>query len=166
MWEPLSKHFRKYHAQAKIAELLMRYGLRVKPDGVYCGEIKIPDSALAEVVGGDARVVSATINTILREPRLTKVFSKLVPSANLRDVAPEIGWGVLEATVSEEADRPGILASVAKIIADANVNIKQVIVESVEAPPVRIIIITETLLPGEFIHKIREILGVKSVTIY
>ncbi|MDI6917806.1 MAG: ACT domain-containing protein [Thermoplasmatales archaeon] len=166
MWGRVSEYFRKYPAQEKIANLLMEYGLKVKPDGIYCGEIKIPDQAVAGAVGGDRRMVSAAVNTILRNPKLKQIFSKLLPTAHLKDIAPDLGWGVLDVAIGSETDRPGLLSSIAALIAESNVNIKQVIVEDVDAPVVHIVIITETPMPGDSIHKIKAVKGVKSVTIY
>lgn len=166
MWGRVSEYFRKYPAQEKVANLLMEYGLRVKQDGIYCGEIKIPDQAIAGVVGGDRRIVSATIDTILKNPKLDRIFSKLSPVAHLKDVAPELGWGTTEIALSSTADRPGILASLVSIIAEANVNIKQVVVQQVGEPLIKIVIITEKIMPGECLHEIKKVAGVKSVTIY
>jgi predicted regulator of amino acid metabolism with ACT domain len=165
MWERVSEYFRRYPAQEKIANLLMGYGLKVRPEGIFCGEIKIPDQAIADAVGGDRRMVFATVNTILRNPKLKQIFSKLLPTAHLKDVAPDLGWGVTDVAVGSETDRPGLLASIVTIIANSNVNIKQVIVEDVDAPVVHIVIITETPMPGDSIHKIKDVKGVKSVTI-
>ncbi|MEW6070339.1 MAG: ACT domain-containing protein [Candidatus Thermoplasmatota archaeon] len=166
MLEIISEYFKKYPAQEKVAKLLMRYGLRVKPEGIFCGEIKIPEGVIAEACDIDSRVVSATINTILKHEKLTRIFSKLLPVAHLKDVAPHLGWGVLEVSVSSEADRPGILANIVTIIAKANVNIQQVVVERTVAPPITITIITETPVPGNTIHFIKNAQGVKSVTLY
>lgn len=166
MWERVSEYFRKYPAQEKIANLLMEYGLRVKSEGVFCGEIKIPEQAVADAVKGDRRMVSATMTTILRNPKLKQIFSKLIPTAHLKDIAPELGWGVLDIAIGRETDRPGILASIVTLIANSNVNIKQVIVEEVESPVVHVVIITQTPMPGDSIHKIKDVNGVKSVTIY
>jgi len=165
MWGRVSEYFRRYPAQEKIANLLMEYGLKVKPDGIYCGEIKIPDQAIADAVEGDRRMVAATVTTILRNPRLKQIFSKLLPTAHLKDIAPDLGWGVLDVAIGSETDKPGILASIVVLIANSNVNIKQVIVEDVDAPVVHVVIITQTSMPGDSIHKIKAVNGVKSVTI-
>jgi hypothetical protein len=135
-------------------------------EGIFCGNIKIPEQAIADVIKGDRRMVSATVNTILRNPKLRKIFSKLLPTAHLKDIAPDLEWGVLDIAVESETDRPGLLASIVTIIANSNVNIKQVVVEEVESPVVRLVIITETPMPGDSIHKIRGVKGVKSITLY
>ena len=166
MWKEISEYFKRYPAQEKVADLLMEYGLKVKPEGIFCGEIKIPEQAVADAIKGDRRMVSATVNTILRNPKLSKIFSKLLPTAHLKDIAPDLGWGVLDVAIGSETDRPGLLANIVDIISTFNVNIKQVVVEDVETPVVHVVIITETPIPGDSLHKIRAVKGVKSVTLY
>ncbi|MCG2825306.1 MAG: hypothetical protein L6265_01795 [Thermoplasmatales archaeon] len=166
MWKEISEYFKRYPAQEKVADLLMEYGLKVKPEGIFCGEIKIPEQAVADAIKGDRRMVSATVNTILRNPKLSKIFSKLLPTAHLKDIAPDLGWGVLDVAIGSETDRPGLLANIVDIISTFNVNIKQVVIEDVETPVVHVVIITETPIPGDSLHKIRAVKGVKSVTLY
>ncbi|MBA3043830.1 hypothetical protein FP804_01685 [archaeon] len=166
MWKEISEYFKRYPAQEKVADLLMEYGLRVRPEGIFCGEIKIPEQAVADAIKGDRRMVSATVNTILRNPKLSRIFSKLLPTAHLKDIAPDLGWGVLDVAIGSETDRPGLLANIVDIISTFNVNIKQVVVEDVETPVVHVVIITETPIPGDSLHKIRAVKGVKSVTLY
>ncbi|MBU3901773.1 MAG: hypothetical protein KKE04_00190 [Candidatus Thermoplasmatota archaeon] len=166
MWKEISEYFKRYPAQEKVADLLMEYGLKVKPEGIFCGEIKIPEQAVADAIKGDRRMVSATVNTILRNPKLSRIFSKLLPTAHLKDIAPDLGWGVLDVAIGSETDRPGLLANIVDIISTFNVNIKQVVVEDVETPVVHVVIITETPIPGDSLHKIRAVKGVKSVTLY
>ncbi|MBU4256785.1 MAG: hypothetical protein KKB04_05975, partial [Candidatus Thermoplasmatota archaeon] len=86
--------------------------------------------------------------------------------AHLKDIAPDLGWGVLDVAIGSETDRPGLLANIVDIISTFNVNIKQVVVEDVETPVVHVVIITETPIPGDSLHKIRAVKGVKSVTLY
>ncbi|MBU2565621.1 MAG: hypothetical protein KJ655_05150 [Candidatus Thermoplasmatota archaeon] len=166
MWKEISEYFKRYPAQEKVADLLMEYGLRVRPEGIFCGDIKIPEQAVADAIKGDRRMVSATVNTILRNPKLSRIFSKLLPTAHLKDIAPDLGWGVLDVAIGSETDRPGLLANIVDIISTFNVNIKQVVVEDVETPVVHVVIITETPIPGDSLHKIRAVKGVKSVTLY
>ena len=166
MWKEISEYFKRYPAQEKVADLLMEYGLRVRPEGIFCGEIKIPEQAVADAIKGDRRMVSATVNTILRNPKLSRIFSKLLPTAHLKDIAPDLGWGVLDVAIGSETDRPGLLANIVDIISTFNVNIKQVVIEDVETPVVHVVIITETPIPGDSLHKIRAVKGVKSVTLY
>ncbi|MCA1814514.1 MAG: hypothetical protein LC624_11290, partial [Halobacteriales archaeon] len=128
MWHLLTKYFQRYPAQSRVAQMLLRYGLAVREDGVYCDTIAIPDTSIARAAQVDRRVISAAIETIQREPELQKVFSKLTPTCHLKDAAPTMGWGVLE-IVPNDAQGVGILADVATIISKRNISIRQAIVD-------------------------------------
>lgn len=166
MWELLTKYFQRYPAQSKVAQMLLRYGLAVHPDGVYCNGIAIPDTSIARAAQVDRRVISATIETIQREAELSKVFSKLQPTCHLKEAAPAMGWGVLE-IVPNDPHSPGILAGVAELIAKRNISIRQAIVDDPELQEEpRLIIVTEGPIPVELIPEIRNSRGVRSVVLY
>src|SRR5439155_1583477 len=80
--------------------------------------IKISDTSLARAAGVDRRVVTATVDTIAKNPELGNFFDRLLPACYLRDVAPLMNWGAIE-IVPTNAAKPGILAGVTTIIAQA-----------------------------------------------
>jgi predicted regulator of amino acid metabolism with ACT domain len=165
MWHLLTKYFQRYPAQSRVAQMLLRYGLAVREDGVYCDTIAIPDTSIARAAQVDRRVISAAIETIQREPELRQVFSKLTPTCHLKDAAPQMGWGVLE-IVPNDAQGVGILADVATIISKRNISIRQAIVDDPELQEEpRLYIVTEGPLPVDVIPEIRSARGVKSVTL-
>ncbi|MHB8605478.1 MAG: hypothetical protein ACYDCK_09505 [Thermoplasmatota archaeon] len=166
MWDLLTKYFQRYPAQSRVAQTLLRHGLAVRDDGIYADTISIPDTALARACGVDRRIIGATVETIRNEPELAKVFSRLLPTCHLKDVAPALHWGVIE-IVPSDAHRPGILAHVATIIAERNISVRQAIVddpELVEEP--RLYIVTESPIPMDVISDIKRGNGVKSVVIH
>jgi hypothetical protein len=69
----------------------------------------------------DRRVVTATVETIDKNPELKAFFDRLLPTCHLRDVAPLMNWGAIE-IVPANASKPGILAGVAAIIAEASLS--------------------------------------------
>lgn len=165
MWELLTRYFERFPAQSRVAETLMRYGLSVRPDGVYCGEIAVSDTALARACKVDRRIISATIETIRREPELQAVYTRLEPTCLLKNAAPALKWGVVE-IVPTDPHQPGILAHVAGIIASRGISIRQAIVddpELVDEP--RLYIVTEDPIPMDVIGAIKNGPGVKSVVI-
>lgn len=166
MWELLTKYFQRYPAQSRVAQMLLRYGLAVREDGVYCDNIAIPDTSIARAAQVDRRVISAAIETIQREPELQRVFSKLTPTCHLKDAAPAMNWGVLE-IIPDNANSPGILAGVADIIAKRNINIRQAIVDDpdLQEEP-RLYIVTQGPIPIDVIPEIRGSRGVKSVILH
>ena len=166
MWRQIAKYFNRYPKRRKLAQKLLEYGLKVRDNKIYCGEIELSDSKIARAFDVDRRIIISTIKTITEKNDLRKVFSRLKPTCHLKDVAPEMNWGVIE-IIPEDPSMPGILADVAKIVADAKVSIRQATVDDFEfseAP--RLFIITEKQIPGIIIPKIREAKGVKAVIIY
>jgi len=166
MWRTIAKYFNRYPKRKRLAQKLLEYGLKIKDDKIYCGEIELADSKIARAFGIDRRIITSTIKTISNKKDLQKVFSQLRPTCDLKDVAPDMNWGVIE-IIPEDPSMPGILADVAKEVADEKISIRQAIVddfEFTEAP--RLFIVTEKQVPGILIPKIRKINGVKAVVIY
>lgn len=165
MWNVLIDYFSRYPAQEKIARTMIRLGLCIRDGEVYCGEIKIADSALARAAGVDRRIVAATVETIGQQPELARVFSRFRPTVHMKEVAPAMGWGVLE--IDADAGSPGILAGVTSAIAQEGISIRQAIVddpEFVESP--RLFVVTEREVPPELIPDLQRVPGVRSVTVY
>ena len=166
MWKNIAQYFSTYPQQKKIAQKMLEYGLKVKDNKIYCAEIEISDSKMARAMGVDRRAIAATIDVISKEPELNKVFLKLKPTCHLKDVASAMKWGVIE-IIPEDPSIPGIVADVATIIAQANISIRQAIVDDFEiSEEPRLFIITEKQIPGSLIPKIRKAKGVKAVLIY
>ncbi len=166
MWELLTRYFQRYPAQSRVAQKLLRLGLSVREGGVYAGDVAIPDTSLARACGVDRRIISATIDTIRREPELMQVFTLLQPTVMLKDAAPVLKWGVIE-IVPADAHKPGILAHVASIIAQRGISVRQAIVddpELVDEP--RLYVVTESQIPMDVIQDIKNGPGVKSVVIH
>lgn len=166
MWDLLTKYFQRFPAQSRVAQTLLRYGFAVRDDGIYADDIAIPDTSLARATNVDRRIIRATVDTIRREPELREVYSRLHPTCHLKDAAPILKWGVLE-IVPSDAHRPGILAHVARIIAERGISIRQAIVDDPElSDEPRLWVVTETPIPLEVVGEIKNAVGVKSVTIY
>ncbi len=47
MWRQFAKYFNKYPKRKKLAKKLLEYGLKVKDNKIYCGEIELSDSKIA-----------------------------------------------------------------------------------------------------------------------
>ena len=166
MWDLLTRYFQRYPAQARVAQTLLRYGMSVRPDGVYCGEVAVSDTALARACKVDRRIINATIDTIRREPELERVYTRLLPTCLLKDAAPALHWGVIE-IVPTDPHQPGILAHVAGIIAERKISIRQAIVDDPElTDEPRLYIVTENAIPMDVVGAIKNGPGVKSVVIH
>ncbi len=166
MWRTIAKYFNRYPKRKRLAQKLLEYGLKVSNNKIYCGEIELSDSKIARAFKVDRRIITSTIKTISKKKDLLKVFSQLNPTCHLKDVAPEMNWGVIE-IIPEDPSMPGILADVAKVVADAKISIRQAIVDDFEfSEEPRLFIVTEKQVPGILIPRIRKIIGVKAVVIY
>jgi len=163
MWKYIASYFDTYPKQKRIAQKMLEYGLSIKNDHMYCGPIELSDSKIARALSTDRRAIKATINTINKQEKLKKIFSKLRPTCHLKDMASEMGWDVIE-IIPTNASQPGILARVAQIIADEHINIRQAIVDDIEiTEEPHLFVVTETRIPPGIIPKIKDIPTVKTV---
>jgi len=166
MWDRIANYFDKYPSQAKVARYLLRYGLRIDKNQVYCGDVQIADSALARAAGVDRRVVKSTLETIRADPTLLRFFSQLQPTTHLKNAASAMGWTAIE-IVPMNAHEPGIISAVATILSSAGISIRQAIVDDpMTSEEPKLFIVTESQVPSELIPLIRQSKGVRGVTIY
>ena len=88
------------------------------------------------------------------------------PTPNLKNTESNVGWGVIEIT-PDNPHLPSIFAGVSKIIADEEISIRQAIGEDyklTENP--RFIVVTESTIPDKLISKMKQVNGIKGITIY
>jgi uncharacterized protein len=166
MWQVLIDHFRRYPAQERVVRLMIDHGLRIHEGTICAGTIEISDTAIGRAADVDRRIVRSTVETILGDARLSRVFTRLAPTLHLKDVAPDLGCGVIEVSVAD-ARQPGILAGVSRLISDAGISIRQAIVEDpdfTENP--KLVVVTEARVPGSLIPQLQDVPGVKGVTVY
>jgi len=166
MWRKISVYFNQYPKRKRLAQKLLEYGLKVDNKKIYCKDIELSDSKIARAFQLDRRIIASTIEMINEKEELKKLFSRLEPTCHLKNVAPNMNWGVIE-IIPNDPSQPGILADVAKVVSDAKISIRQAIVDDFEiTDEPRLFIVTEKQLPGSLIPKIRNINGVKAVVIY
>jgi len=166
MWKEISKYFQDYPKRKIIAQKMLEYGLKIKNNKIYCGEIQLTDTNIARALQTDRRAILTTINHIQNKPELKKIFTKLKPTCHLKDIAPDMNWGVIE-IIPKDASQPGIIAEVSKIISDKKISIRQAIVDDFElSEEPRLFIVTEKNIPSEILPKIKKAKGVKAVLIY
>ena len=166
MWQVLIDHFRRYPAQERVVRLMIEHGLRIHDGAICAGVIEIADTAIGRAADVDRRIVRSTVETILADARLSRVFTRLAPTLHLKDVAPDLGCGVIEIVVSD-ARQPGILSGVSKVISDHRISIRQANVEDpdfTEEP--KLFVVTESRVPGAIIPLLQAVPGVRGVTVY
>lgn len=164
MWDHISYYFEKYPSQVKLVKFLMDNGLSIRDGKIMLRNVKISNSEIARAVGIDKRVVSSTIERVEAEMKVNAIFSKLTPYCNYKDVAPVMGWDLLEITLNDPAT-PGILGNVASAIGKANISIRQAVGDDPALSTGRLLIVTESPVPGYLLNEIKKMKGVKSVTL-
>lgn len=165
MQDLLSKYFADYPAQFRIARLMLDHGFAVREGAVWAGDVGLTDTAVARAVEADRRAVRAAVETVEEHAELEQIFSKLQPTCHLRQVAPVLGWGVLE-IVPTDASKPGILAGVTAIIAEEKLSVRQAIVDDPEITnEPRLFIVTEGPVPANILPEIQAVEGVQEVVI-
>ncbi|MEM1784423.1 MAG: amino acid-binding ACT domain protein [Candidatus Bathyarchaeia archaeon] len=156
-----------YPERLIVAKILIKYGLSVRGGKIYCGNILVPVVRISRAANVDRRTVVQTIKMIESNPELKVIFENLSPAGpSLREVAKYLNFGVLEIT-PVDARMPGILAAAASLIASKNISIRQAVVDDPElTPEPKLILITETKIPGDLIPEFLKIKGVEKVSVY
>lgn len=166
MWQVLIDHFRRYPAQERVVRLMIEHGLRIHEGAICAGVIEIADTAIGRAADVDRRIVRSTVETIMGDARLSRVFTRLAPTLHLKDVAPDLGCGVIEIVVGD-ARQPGILTGVSKVISDHRISIRQANVEDPDfTDEPKLFVVTETRVPGAIIPLLQAVPGVRGVTVY
>ncbi|HIE34215.1 MAG TPA: hypothetical protein EYP86_03655 [Candidatus Altiarchaeales archaeon] len=151
--------------QKNVAVFLLKNAIRVSENRkLYLKDVEIPYSSVSRVLGVDRRIVKATIDSILQDSRLRKIFTKLDSTPLLRDVAKELGFGAIEIIPTDAAEK-GIIAGITQIIADTGISVRQIIAEDPMFENAETTIITEKPIPRELIDEILNVRGVKKVIV-
>ncbi|MEM1583493.1 MAG: amino acid-binding protein [Nitrososphaerota archaeon] len=167
MWRRIAEKLKNYPARLSIIRVMIEYGIGVTEDGrIVIGPVEIPEVSIARAAGVDRRIVRKTVEYILQDEELRKIFTGLRPAgALLAPIAKELGYFVVE--IRADPTAPGILAGAAKIAAEENISIRQAVAEDPELfPEPKLILILDKPLSGEGVSKMLKIPHVKSVTAY
>ena len=167
MWQEILDKFKRFPAQEKVIRLILQRGFQVNEQArVVSGQIEIPHAQIAKELEVDRRVVDTTAQAIRDDEVLWKVFRNVRSMIYLGEVAPILGLGVIEITPVNAA-KTGLLGDVASTVAKNGLSIRQAVSDDpyfVESP--KLTIITEGKIPGELVILLKEIEGVKRVTVY
>jgi len=157
--------FSRKRSQKQVAEFLLRKGIRVSQDlRFFFGDIEVSSASIARSLGLDRRVVSEAAGTIMKNPELMRVYSKLSATLLLRDVASELGFGAIEIMPKDAASK-GIIAGVTRMIADSGISIRQITTEDPMFKNAEMTVVTERPIPGELIERIMKLPEVKKLVV-
>jgi predicted regulator of amino acid metabolism with ACT domain len=156
--------FEESPGQRAVVELLLERGFSVNEEGrVVSGGIEIPYTQIAEEAGVDRRVVDSTTDAVLADDELGNIFGNISSIPSFRDVAPVLGLSVLTIRV-EDAASTGVVAEIARVIADEGVSIRQAVTDDpyfTDEP--RFTVITNGEVSGELIKRVSELDFVEKV---
>ena len=167
MWSQIKKFFKDFPAQERVAQLLFERGFQIREDGkVVSGGIEIPHTQIGKEVGVERRAVDSTVQTILSQGELKRIYMNLTQVCSLQEVAREFNLSVI-VFVPENASQTGIIADVTKIVSENGLSIRQALAEdpSISSHP-KLTLILEGEIPSELINKIRKLHGTRSITVY
>ena len=166
MWKEIEGFFYDEPAKLKLAKLMVELGLSIDNNGnIVCGGVEIINSSIARAAKIDRRVARETVKAILKNPRMKKIFSEIKPAGSfLKDIAPTLGYGVVEIRARPEA--VGVISKATTYIAEAGVSIRQILAEDPDLnPDPKLLIITDRQVPGEVVSKILKIPTVTKVSL-
>ena len=166
-WCLLKDRFHKRPKRLEIARKIVLNGLRLTENGeIYLGDLRVPFSSLAEAVHVDRRTVISTVNEILSDPYLSRIFKAIRPAGpSIQELSDVLGLGYIEVYV-DDPSASGIISNVTSILANEGIAIRQLIAEDpYVSPNPKLIIITKERVLGDIISKISGIPAVRRVVI-
>jgi hypothetical protein len=166
MFDEIMRKFEGSPSQQAVIRLLLERGFSVNDDGrVVSGGIEIPNTGIAREIGVDRRVVDSTTDAILADPELRRIFQNISSIPSLMDLAPVLDLTVLTVEV-DDADAPGIVATVTGLIADREISIRQTISEDPEfTDDPKLYLVTDSELPGDLLTELSNLEFVRRVSI-
>jgi predicted regulator of amino acid metabolism with ACT domain len=161
----LEEVFPRKRSQRNVAEFLLKRGIRVSEDRrFFVGEVEVSGASIARALDLDRRVVCSAAEAIIKDPVLRDIFGKLSATLLLKDVAREMGFGAIE-FIPKDASSKGIISSVAKVIAESGISIRQITTDDPMFDNPAMTIVTEKPLPGDVIDRILGLPEVKKVVV-
>ena len=166
MFDEIMRKFEGSPSQQAVIRLLLERGFSVNDEGrVVSGGIEIPNTGIAREIDVDRRVVDSTTDAILADEELRRIFQNISAIPSLMDLAPVLDLTVLTVEV-DDADEPGIVATVTTMLADRDISIRQTISEDPEfTDEPKLYVITDEPIPGDLLNDLSERGFVRRVSI-
>ncbi|HDZ35488.1 MAG TPA: regulator of amino acid metabolism, contains ACT domain protein [Thermococcus sp.] len=161
----LEAYFKNYPARRKVAEFLFENGLSVKNGKIYLRNVEVPISELARVIGVNRKIVYHTIEYIEKTYPLKLIFERLNPLPSLTEVAPLMGWEVLEIDLDKERYLEGF-SQVLGLLHQNGVSVMEVFSRNLKEEPTKLYIVIDGTLPVDVFMKIKEMEGFKKLILH
>lgn len=165
MYAYIEDAFIRFPMRSKVAEAMLKYGLRVDEQArIYCADIEISPAKMARALGVDRRVVIETAEMIAKYEELYEIFSALRPTAIISGPAKKLQFDILE--IEAEPHAIGIISEVTSIISNAKISIRQIVADDPDMyPHPKLTIILNKPLPGATLSKIKNLKHIKKLSI-
>ncbi len=108
----VDEYFKDYPARKKVAQLLLDKGFSIQDSSIKANGIKIPITEVAKEADVNRKIVYHTIEQIQDNKALQLTFAHNKTRADLSEVAPTVGWEVLELKITDHSS----LGEVLKIV--------------------------------------------------
>ncbi len=116
-----SKYF-KEELRSNIAYALYERGLSIKDGKIFASDVEVPHQRIADLLSIDRRTVKETIIEIEKIEELNQIFKNIRTIPMLREHTKD--WCLLQIP-STDAEKPGIISQITKIVADHGISIIQ-----------------------------------------
>ncbi len=166
MWRQIQANFNRQKARLSVVRKMIELGVKVEgKHRLKVGDVSVSDSALAEAVGVDRRVVRNTVNQIMSDPDLKTIFTRVKPiGTSLVDIAENLGYSVL--VVYADPHKPGVISGISSILTEYGVVIRQALADDPDfIPEPKLTLVVDGRVPPEAIGKIQSLALVDSLTL-
>ena len=166
MWPDVKKQFERQFVRSDIVKKMIECGMRVSPDlKIYVGDVEVDYSAIARALDVDRRVVKQTVEQIKRNDFLYSIFARITPmGSSLVNVVSALGYKAI--IVEADPRSPGVMSSVAGILAKYGLVVRQALADDPDmVPDAKMTMVVEGELSGEVMEELEELQTVKSIKI-
>ncbi len=161
----LEAYFKNYPARRKVAEFLFENGLSVRRGKIYLRNVEVPISELSRIIGVNRKIIYHTIDYIERTYPLKLIFEKLNPLPSLIEVAPIMGWEVLELELEKEHYTRAI-SGVLSLLDSNGVSVMEIFSRNLRQEESKAYLVIDGTLPVEVFVKIKDLPGFKKLILH
>ncbi|HDH44365.1 MAG TPA: regulator of amino acid metabolism, contains ACT domain protein [Thermococcus sp.] len=161
----LDAYFKNFPARRKVAEFLFENGLSVKNGKIYLRNVEVPISELSRVIGVNRKIIYHTIDYIENTYPLRMIFERLNPLPSLINVAPIMGWEVLEIEL-EKDEYSHALSELLRYLYENGVLIMEIFSRNLRQEDAKAYIVIDGTLPVEVFIKIKDIPGFRKLVLH
>jgi len=161
----LEAYFKNYPARKKVAEFLFENGMSVRNGKIYLKGVEVPISELARVIGVNRKIIYHTIEYIEKTTPLKLIFERLNPFPSLVELAPLMGWEVLEIEVEKEQYEK-LLSSMMGVFSEKKIRIMEVFGRNLREDPSKLFVVIDGTLPVEVLSALKNLEGFKKLIIH